>query len=225
MAIIGFAGNIGTGKTLNMIAHLSTRQPQRAYTNFRLYNVENYQRMKLNDIIKPDDDEKSKKWHINYDYWKKQIKKYKTFCLYVDELPLLANSRTGMSNINRGVNMFLAQIRKILAGNETNDFVFSCQRPMSVDVGIRDLVHVWILCEKIILKKTLKTRLYNGKIVSLPIVIIKRFAFKNTKDIVDYMNGEIVNKKRIKELKPLIANEYYYLYNTHELVDFGNEYL
>ena len=147
--IIGYVGGIGSGKTISMIEQIAKRQPQRSYTNFKLFNVKAYRQLMLNDIIT----EQDKKWSVNYDYWSEQIREHESFCIYLDELHSIANSRTGMSNINRGINMWTAQIRKILQGMETNNLVFTTQRPMSVDVGVRDLVHHWILCEKIILKK------------------------------------------------------------------------
>jgi len=223
--IIGFVGNIGMGKTVSMTADLIQRQPVRAYTNFKLYNTENYSRMKLNHIIEQDEDEKSKKWHINFDYWQKQINKHKEFNIYIDELNILCNSRTGQSNVNKAFNLWTAQIRKILQGSNTSNFVFSTQRPMAIDVGVRDLVHRWILCEKITIPRLVKTELYNGKTLKLPVSAIKRYVFTNLQHLMDYLNGDKTRIKKQQQLKPLIANKYYKYYNTFELVNFGNEYL
>lgn len=221
--IIFYVGGIGSGKTISMIKEAVDRK-QKVYTNYKLFNLKNHTRLKVDHLVKiTEDEDKKTKYEVNFGYWNKQLKKGTTFDIFIDELHNIANSRTGQRKLNKGLNLWVAQVRKILQGNEQNNIYLTTQRPMSVDIGWRDLAHAWIVCEKTIVPKlTTKTELYNKKKIKLPVVVVKRRYFDSVKECLDYMHFGI--DKSFKKDK-FIANGYYKYYNTHELIDFGNEYL
>lgn len=222
--IIFYVGGIGSGKTISMIKE-SVERKSRSYTNYKLYNIEEYKQLKVSDLIKITEDKKAKKkkYQVNFDYWNQQLKKDENFDIYLDELHNIANSRTGAKKLNVGLNMWVAQVRKILQGNEDNNIYICTQRPMSVDIGWRDLAHAWIVCNKTVVKGLeTKTELYNGKVIKLPVCVVKRRYFDSLKKCMDYMQLGI--DQSFKKDK-FIANKYYKYYNTQELITFGEKYL
>lgn len=218
-----FVGGIGSDKTVSMIKEIVDRK-NRCYTNFKLHNVKNYKQLEVRDLVKIRKIKKKEKlkYNVNFEFWNKQLKKKERFDVYIDELHNIANSRTGSKRLNIALNLWIAQIRKILQGNEDNNLYSTTQRPMSVDCGWRDLTHFWIHCEKVTLPITMKTEVYNGKFLDLNINVAKRRWFTNLKDCMDYITLGIdrsVKKDRF------IANKYYKYYNTYELITFGDKYL
>lgn len=222
--IIFYVGGIGSGKTISMIKDIVDRK-QRSYTNFKLYHIKDYKRLKVTDLIEITDDKETKrlKYRVNFAYWNKQLKGGKPFDISVDELHNVANSRTGSKRLNIGLNMWIAQVRKILQGNEQNNIYLTTQRPMSVDIGWRDLTHFWIVCKKYTLPVTMKTELFNGKKLKLPVCVIKRWFFDNMPECLEFMQTERCSNKTKKD--KFIANKYYKYYNTFELITFGDKYL
>jgi len=223
MAIIVFVGGIGTNKTLSMNREIVNRQ-QKCLTNFKLYNYKDYKRLMVKDLVKVTASRKNKKlkYKVNFEFWNNLIKKQKCFDIYIDELHNIANSRTGSHRMNIALNMWIAQVRKILQGNEQNNIYVSTQRPMSIDIGWRDLAHWWVVCERKILPATMMTEVYNGKKISLPISIATQKWFDNLEDCRMYMiTGQGKPLRKVK----FIANEYYKFYNTFELITFSNKYV
>ena len=74
--ILIYVGGIGSGKTLSMIADIVKRE-QRAYTNFKLYNLKDYKRLEVRDLVKIRKSKKKEKlnYKVNFDYWNKQLKR------------------------------------------------------------------------------------------------------------------------------------------------------
>ena len=197
---------------------------QRSYTNFKLYNLKNYQRLEVKDLVKIRKMKKKEKlnYKVNFDFWNKQLRKKVQFDIYIDELHNIANSRTGSRRLNIAMNKWIAQVRKILQGNEANNICITTQRPMAVDIGWRDLTHFWVVCNKRTLPYDVKSEVYNGKHLMLPLCIVQRRWFNSLKDCMDYMNLGIDRNVRKDKF---IANYYYKYYNTFELITFGDKYL
>lgn len=142
--------------------------------------------------------------------------------MYVDEIHSLVSSRSGSKKINKAMNLWISQVRKILQGNENNNIYYTTQRPMSVDVGWRDLTHYWVVCEKKALPVNMKTKVYTGKYLSLPVVVSSGKWFDNLKSAMEYMQlgiGKPIRKETF------VCNDYYRYYDTCELISFGDKYL
>lgn len=221
--IIFFVGGIGSGKTISMIKDIVDRK-QRAYTNFKMYNTPSYKRLEVRDLVKITKARKKAKlnYKVNFKFWNQQLKRKEPFDIYIDELHNIANSRTGSRRLNIAMNLWIAQVRKILQGNEDNNICITTQRPMSIDVGWRDLTHFWVVCKKITLPVDTKTELCNGHKLNLPVSVVQRRWFSTLKDCMDYMMLGI--DRSVKKDK-FLANNYYKYYNTFDIITFGDKYL
>lgn len=221
--IKSYVGGIGSGKSISLIKEIVDRD-RKSYTNFKLYNLKNYERLKVQNLVKQVKEKETGKirYMVNYDYWDKQLKKDTGFDIYIDEIHNIANSRTGQKKLNLGLNMWVAQVRKVLQGNESNNLNYCTQRPMAVDIGWRDLTHAWIVCEKKELPIQIETELYNKKKVKINTVIVFRKYFDSLKRCLEYMQFGV--DRSFKKDK-FIANMYYKYYNTTELITFSDKYI
>ena len=226
--IIIIVGGVGSGKTTSIAKFIQNR-PYKVYTNFELQNYKNYHRLKETDILKEDITETKKdgtpkktKLNVNWEYWKKQSKQ--PFDIALDEIQNIAGSRRGMSNRNICINEWTSQIRKILSQNEKNNLYCITQRPLAIDVHIRDLAHVWILCEKKKIPFNIKTTMANKTTKKLPATFIIQRYFKKLEHLQTFQdtNGRqdlSFTKRWFK------ANDFYRYFNSYEMIDFGGGYL
>lgn len=98
--IKSYVGGIGSGKSISLIKEIVDRD-RKSYTNFKLYNLKNYERLKVQNLVKQVKEKETGKirYMVNYDYWDKQLKKDTGFDIYIDEIHNIANSRTGQKSL------------------------------------------------------------------------------------------------------------------------------
>ena len=197
--IFAYIGGIGSGKTISCIKNIVENEYTYPVTNFKLKNWARYHRLKIEDVILTEKDEKGKpKSKINWAFWNELKKEYPYFCVYLDEIHNLIHARRSMSKTNILMNMWISQIRKILSDSVTNNLYIISQRVNAIDVGFRDLVHIWIECEKLQ--------------VDNKVFIINKY-YEN---LMDYDIGEYF------AMDVFQANKYFQYYDSYEIV-FGEE--
>lgn len=145
--IIAYVGGIGSGKSLSMVRHIFQNKENYPISNFTLKSIK-YHRIKYSDVVLKD---KEGKVNVNWDFWRKMLKEHKRFSIYLDELANFAHARRAMTSKNQAWNRFFSQVRKITGDSEHNHLIFASQSYWKVDVELRELIHVIIECEKIMI--------------------------------------------------------------------------
>jgi hypothetical protein len=223
-----YVGGVGEGKSNTAIADCVAKH-SKLITNIEIYNHPSKFLTRKDFIKEVDDPDKKdkKKYEVNYDFWEKLKKKEPNFDVVLDEIHQIVSSSDFFSKDNKIMRNWVSQVRKVLSGNKLHDLIGTLQRPRSLDKGWRDLVHEWILCKADILPLTTKTVMYNKKVLSMPIVIIKRFGFSEFADLERYMQtgDKSILRNCAKQYKPVIANDQYQYYDTFAYTKHGEDYL
>ena len=231
--IVAIIGGIGSGKSLSGVKFMLERDCP-LFTNFRLRQKKNIKRLRYDHIFKetliePDSKSKKTKLSLNWDFWTGQTKKHDGFDICIDEIHNIFNARRAMSKENVLLQQWVAQIRKILSGNERNHFIIISQRLERIDVSLRDLVGSVIYCQKVQDHNTLiPTYVYIGKtrtLKYLPKTYIIQFMFKGTYAVDNYQNYVMNGSKTYNYRTRFVANKYYEYFDSYELIDFGGEFL
>ncbi len=138
------------------------------------------------------------KEHIkNYGKWD-----YNDCCIGIDELQVMLDSRTSMSAKNKILSYWFLQTRK-----RNVHLYFTTQFSDQVEKRLRRIVDIWIECNKIVAKDKKKKVIVNEK--------------GETVYIISYTIMLLKNRKLQKPIKKfLIANKYYDLYDTNEIIAF-----
>lgn len=199
-------GNIGSGKSLTAVKLIVDKQPQKAYTNFRISTKLNYHRIKISDIIKTDIEKKEQgkkgkpktTLSVNWSFWEK-VRKTKNFSIYLDEIHNIIHSRRSMSSTNILMSKWVSQIRKITNDSQDNHLILISQTLSKVDKDFRDLASVIIKCDKQERKKR----------------VIIRLTFYSS--IEDYL---YMRPMRFKIT--FIGNKYFNYYDSTELIKFDD---
>jgi hypothetical protein len=217
-------GNVGSGKTLSAVAMMRRRQCL-AFSNINA-SFPFITRLRIEHIItKKKDAEGKKKYMVNWEFWREQLKEHKSFDIYIDELHNIAHARTAMSSWNVCLTRWIAQIRKILGTNEKRDIILISQRLGRIDIAFRELLHEVIYCRKFKLKREVETSVYeNGKIVKrmLPEIRIMQYHFVGEDCIERYEAFRAgLAKKSYKRRTMFKGNPLLRYYNSYEIVDFG----
>ena len=223
--IIGLVGPIGSNKTLSIIKLIKERK-NKCFTNFDLKGIEEVHRLKYENIMsdrvvetKKDGTPKKVVKEVNFKFWEKQ----KDFDIYIDEIQAVVSSRRSMSKENVVWSSFISQIRKVLGASEKHNFYFITQRPNAVDVQIRELCNVWILCSKVLLTNVeLKTKLIEGsKMLPMNIAVLKYF---RSLEELEFYN--VTQNDNIPFYSSwFFGNEFYKYYDSYALIDFRGEYI
>jgi len=225
--IIGIVGGIGSNKTLSIIKLIKERG-NKCFTNFELKGINNVHRLKYSDIMsdrvtetKKDGSVKKSVKEVNFGFWEKQMKE--GFDIYIDEIQAVVSSRRSMSKENVVWSSFISQIRKVLGASEKHNFYFITQRPNAVDIQIRELTNVWILCNKVLLNNVeLKTKLVKGsKMLPMNIAVLKYFRSLAELEFFNATQNDNVPFYS----SWFFGNQYYKYYDSHALVDFRGEYV
>jgi len=222
-------GGVGSGKTLSAIKDVVDRGVF-TFTNFGLVGVKNYQRLKYSHIIeetavefKKDGSAKKMKTDVNFKFWEEQMKNRKGFDITIDELQSVANSRRSQSKENVAWQSFISQIRKLLGSSEKNHITLITQRPNSIDVQFRELAHVWVLCNKVMINQVeVMTETPEGKKM-LPLVVVTRNYFRSL-DELDAFN-RFQNDSIPFYSDWFLGNKYFKYYNSYNIVDFRGEFI
>lgn len=191
--IITIIGGIGSGKSLSCVKHIvdSKNFP---ITNFKLKNIK-YHRLMYENIIQELKEDRKIKYKVNWDFWEKFQNK-NNYSIYLDEAHSLISARTSQSLRNRGLNLWVSQIRKILSDSTDNHLYIVTQLPRMIDVIFRELTQVVIECR--LLK--LKDKVYV---------------------IQSYYNGfDDLAMNRRSARSVFLGNPYFKYYNTKEMVRF-----
>jgi len=224
--IIIIVGSVGSGKTTTAAKFIINR-PYMTYTNFDVQNYDKFKRLKETDILdetvtetKKDGSPKKTKLGVNWEFWKEASKQ--PFDIALDEIQNIAGSRRGMSNRNICINEWISQIRKILGQNEKNNLYCITQRPLAIDIHIRELAHMWILCEKKKFPLKIKTTMANKTTKQLPATFIIQRYFKTVEQLRLYQESGIDRSFTKRWFK---ANDFYKYFNSYEMIQFGGGYL
>jgi hypothetical protein len=218
-------GGIGSGKTLTAVKKMSeTMLP--VFTNVQT-TVPNSIRLKwdmiMTDKVTDVETGKSKKV-VNWDFWRRALKKYANFHIYADEFHNVMSSRSSMNR--RTVNImvpWVSQLRKICGSSEVSDFVAITQELSRVDVALRDLAGEIIYCEKVELTNKIPTRcLQNGRMVvkKLPITYIFNYYFRGTNCVSRYWDFREQRLKTYDYRTYFLANGFFKYYDSYQIVDF-----
>jgi len=221
-------GGVGSGKSLSAVKMIKNRGC-RCFTNFDMKGIKGYRRLKHSDIVmqkvesfKKDGSPKKVSLDVNFGFWEKEMKKG-GFDVYIDELQGIANSRRSQSNENVVWNKFISQIRKMLGSTEKNNIYLITQRPNSIDVQFRELAHVWILCNKILIHSVeVKTNTPEG-IKNLPLCVITMSWFRSLEELELYSKYESSNLPFHQSW--FMGNGFYKYYDSYSLIDFSGEYI
>jgi len=229
--IIAIIGGVGSGKSLSAVKFLCEREHV-TYTNFHVRGRK-ILRLKSDNIItheitgyKKNGDEITVPI-LNWDYWKKAILKYGGFDIFIDEIHNIFNSRQSMTKRNILLMQWVAQIRKVLSGSEKNHLVCISQRLKRIDVSLRDLLHLIIYCKKVETNKLIDTTVYfRGKkrTEKIKLTYIIQYIFKGDYCVENY--ERFINGIKSYDLRTrFIANPYFKLFDSYELIDSGGDYL
>lgn len=231
--IIAIIGGVGSGKSLSGVKFMLERDTP-LFTNFNIRNKPNIKRLRHDHIFKEivleisGRGKEKKGLTLNWDFWKSQLQENDGFDICIDEMHNLFNSRRSMSKENILLMQFVAQIRKILSGNENNHFTVISQRLERIDVSLRDLVGCVIYCQKYIDKSTLiDTYIYkNNKkyLKQLPKVYIIQYIFKGTYSVDNYQSF-LMGGKTYDYRTRFVGNPYFQYYDSYDLIDTTGEYL
>lgn len=124
--IIGYIGNIGSGKTLSMVkrAYEQYKRGKKIYANFKLnFPYEPLTMDKLMDMKNDNTD-------------------LKDSCVLIDEAHIYLDSRRSASKVNVVLSYFVLQSRK-----KSCDIYFTTQFIGQVDKRLRDPAHIYVLCK------------------------------------------------------------------------------
>jgi hypothetical protein len=243
-----YLGGIGGGKTLSVVREIVEKEKQGsfAYTNFTLKNIKKWHRIKVNDILIYDEDEKNFK--INWKFWDTARNDNPNFCIYIDEAQYIAGSRSSMSKRNKALNLWLSQIRKVLSNSQENHLYFITQRYRGIDVAWRELTHFYIVpnskmycpkCEKeykfihpMTLKKEIKEGIKRKTCMCFPSVKKSDMINLVTTHIFDYIPVQGFEQMTSQDyigckIETFVGNDYYKYYDTFEIQfrDIDGEYL
>ena len=226
--IITTVGSTGSGKSLSLVKNIMERG-YKSFTNFELLGVKNFHRIEYEEVVKEnvlstkkDGTAKKTSFDINFEFWEKETKRKQGFDIYIDEAQMNMSSRSSMSKENKVWNQFISQIRKILGTSEKNHIYITTQRPHAIDVHIRDLTHIWILCNKIVIHGVeIKTETDEG-VKMLPLCVITRSYFKSLDELEYYSRFQNDNIPFHQDW--FIGNNFYKYYRSHEIIDFRNKY-
>lgn len=201
--IICYLGGIGSGKTLSVVKNMIDNDAF-CFTNMRLKKFNKYHRIKKEDIIQSYHDEEKKgkdkkSYKVNWGFWDHARKKYGRYSIYLDEIHNIAHSRRSMSRENVLISKWISQVRKILSDSTINHLYVISQTERKIDIDIRELTHVVILCTKKIIrgKVWIKQYLYDS--------------FASYQMSIPFMR------------KVFLGNPYFKYYDTNEMVQFGDE--
>ena len=198
--IIAIIGGIGSGKTLTAIHNIVDKKGF-CYTNFNLKGYSDYHRLKFEDIVRYDTDEKGNKHPsgVNWNFWNKARKAHRSFNIYLDEVQNVVNSRTSMSNVNKLMSQWLSQIRKLYNDSPDSNLYIISQKIRRIDVNFRELAQLFIKCSKAIVKG--KTYIINDYYLDCS---------------ADHMLERRIGRTFF------IADPYFKRYSTKEIIDFGD---
>lgn len=175
--IIGYYGDLGSGKTLSMTkyAYLYYLKGYEVYSNYGLsFPHKKIDNKFLKDVVTQDT----------------QFNGKTVFAL--DELDMYFDSRSSMSKNNKIVSYFVKQIRK-----KNIRLLFAVQSEDRVDKRLRGLTRVKVFCKK-------EEILVYPKGGDIPFV-------------ANLITNQIVVKKG-SVTRRFLANHYYNLYDTKELI-------
>lgn len=140
--IIIFLGNLGSGKTLNAVRTIvNDKSDRKTYTNIGLKKYKHFYKIKPQDVILKEKDEKGKeKLDLNVKFWQKQKKPLN---IIWDEVHLTANARSSMTKANMVISRFIAMARRIVGFDKRGygHLIFIAQSERTIDANIRDLVN------------------------------------------------------------------------------------
>jgi len=193
--ILAIIGGVGSGKSVSGVKFMMDRKHP-LFTNFKIRNKEHIKRLKYAMLFKEIVTEVTargkeiKKFVLNWDFWKEQIKNSNGFDIVIDEIHNIFNARRSMSKENILLQQWVAQIRKILAGDEKCHFVCISQKLERIDVSLRDLIGGIVFCQKTSLPDVLiETVVYKNKkrvVQMLPKTFIVQFVFKGTYSVENF---------------------------------------
>jgi len=186
--IINIIGGVGSGKTVTAVKSIS-EDVNKGIKVYTNFNIElPHETITLNEI---------NKYPIitqaGRDYWLQKFSGQQ-LAIYIDEASNWMDARSAMTLQNKNATAFISQIRKMLGGNETSHLYLISQLKKQLDIRSRDLTHITIHCSKKI----------SGKLKGQDKITIK-----NT--IIFHEQGKIIKTR-------FVANPYFELYDTHELI-------
>ena len=198
-------GGIGSGKTISVIKELVERSAySQAYVNFKTKKIPGCHRIKMDMIITKETEEGSRgklttTKKVNWQFWNELKKKNQRFSIYLDEVHNILNSRMSMSKNNVLMGMWIAQIRKVFGGTESDHLYIISQKLRRIDVNLRDLAHWVIECNKVM--------------IGDKVIIIRT-----------YYQGADAYEMGVQYSKTYFtANPFFKYYDSYELVDFGSD--
>lgn len=186
--IISIVGGVGSGKSVTAVKSI-LEDNEKGITVYTNFGIDiPHYNISIDEINK-------------YPVYKEEGKQYwlekfsgKQIAIYIDEASSWMDARSSMTTNNKNVTAWISQIRKMLGGNETSHLYIISQLRKQIDVRSRDLTHISIHCSK----------KFKGKYEGQPKVVIK-----NT--IIIHETSKIIKTS-------FIANPYFKLYDTHELI-------
>jgi len=217
---------VGSGKTISAVrqAYLEADKNM-VLTNFDVYGLKNYYRLKKGDILIDKSEGKKKILEVNWDFWEK----HKNCDIFLDEVHNLINSRSSMSVENKKYSEWISQIRKLWgqSGDQnylnalsrmnsnvfnkmhgkiysaSNNIFIITQKPRKMDINFKELCHIHIQCSKVTQGKQ---------------VIIFQDHFLGNDNISGIEMMEIGAKPKRSYF---LANPYFNKYNSYEIVQGG----
>lgn len=221
-------GGVGSGKSVSLARYVYSRQNP-VWVNFPIL-AKNARRLMLSHIIEKEvlgvrkNGEEVTKQKVNYSFWRENLGD--SCDIVLDEAHNILMSRMSMSKNNVLITQWLAQIRKILGASEHNDIILSSQRLAGLDVIPRELCSEIIAVQKLTLKEMQETRVIkNGRaeIKMLPVVVIIQYHFMGDRCLDAYTAWKELGQKSFKYRSSFVANPFFQLYDSYELIDFGQE--
>lgn len=238
-----------SGKSLSAIRVMKLRN-QITFVNQNI-KLPKAKRLQVKDIVNEEilepESPKSKpktQLTVNWQFWKEQLDKYGGFDIFLDEVAQFASARSAMSNHNKKVMEWIAQIRKILGASELHDIILVTQKLDGIDITIRDFAHEVTHCQKfytiggflipatnqnVHLAQTMPTKVWDkGKLVTkmLPKVTIVQYKFSGEYAVNDYFEFRFQKKKTYSSKSFFVGNPYMQYYDSYEILDFTpNTYL
>lgn len=222
--IIIISGGIGSGKSLTAVRYAVMKSAKNEIlTNFTLKKVP-YVQLSYNDIIKVETEGKKQVKKVNWDFWQN----HKNSDVILDEAHEFINSRSSMSSENKMMTAWFSQARKIF-GNKgdqnhinamqrlsqsyfnkyfdkfmtlPNNMIFVTQKPRKIDVNLRELSHVFIVCQK--------------KMINNIMFIILNCYFGN--DVYDAVEAQELGQRPKRFI--FAAKPFFKYYDSYELINF-----
>lgn len=222
--IIAIIGGIGSGKTITAVKEIVERSQSNfpIFTNFSTRNINKVRRLKVQDIVTG----KGTKMNVNYAFFRDSLKKYNRFDIVLDEVHNLVHSRRAMSRFNTTLSKWIAQIRKMMGDSEKNHIYIISQNLMRIDVAWRDLIHTIVYCEKMEMNDEIPTIVYQHnkkKTKSLKRVYVVNALFSGHNCIDKFQQYVLNGLKTYDRRSYFLANPYYQYFDTHGLIEFGEE--